>query len=69
MDIFQRAVNQHDLRLVCAWCAKVLRAGKPGAGITHGICPSCLQQADGAVPPPRDLGLDSFFPRRARLSR
>lgn len=27
--------------VVCAWCKATIRAGAPGAPVTHSICPSC----------------------------
>lgn len=33
------------LKVVCAWCKKVVLAGAPGSKITHGICPDCSAKA------------------------
>ena len=30
------------LRVVCAWCQKVLQEGAPEALVSHSICPDCL---------------------------
>jgi photoactive yellow protein len=35
--------------LVCSWCGKVLRAGPPGALVSHGICAACAG-ASGMFP-------------------
>lgn len=29
------------LRVICAWCTRVLIAGTPGAPVSHGICEAC----------------------------
>ena len=34
-------MGQH-LLVVCAWCNRVLSTAPAGAGVTHTICPSCL---------------------------
>jgi len=33
------------LSIVCAWCWRVMRVGDPGAPTSHGICPTCSNQA------------------------
>lgn len=30
------------LRVVCAWCKKLLQEGAPNAATSHSICPDCL---------------------------
>lgn len=30
------------LRIVCAWCTRVMIAGTPGAPVSHGICDRCF---------------------------
>ncbi len=30
------------LRIVCAWCQRVLAEGSVGAPISHGCCPTCV---------------------------
>jgi hypothetical protein len=32
------------LRLVCAWCRIVIRAGSPGAQTSHGMCAACRRR-------------------------
>jgi hypothetical protein len=32
------------LRLVCAYCQRVLVEGTPGAHTSHGICPPCVEK-------------------------
>ncbi len=29
------------MTVVCAWCHRVVKAGRAGAGVTHTICASC----------------------------
>jgi hypothetical protein len=29
------------LRIVCAWCTRVVRQGTPGALTSHSCCPVC----------------------------
>ena len=36
---------------------------QPGAGVSHGICPSCLQQRLAALPPPAALSQPAFAAR------
>ena len=31
------------LRVVCAWCHKVMQPGVPEAPTSHGICPQCQE--------------------------
>jgi hypothetical protein len=59
----------NGLTVVCAWCERVVTAASNGAGITHTICPSCLDRTltsgDGSsvpivlLPPPGYFG-DAF---------
>jgi ribosomal protein S27E len=37
------------LKLVCAWCTRVLREGTPGAHTSHGMCPGCSARFDQEV--------------------
>lgn len=37
------------LRVVCAWCLRVLCEGTPGAATSHGMCPSCRGRFVGDV--------------------
>jgi hypothetical protein len=32
------------LRVVCAWCRRVLCEGTPGAATSHACCPRCAEQ-------------------------
>ena len=32
----------HQLAVVCAWCNRVVTKAPPGAGVTHTICPPCV---------------------------
>ena len=32
----------HMLSVVCAWCNRVVVKAPAGAGVTHTICPSCI---------------------------
>lgn len=32
------------LRVVCAWCRRVLEEGTPGAPTSHGCCPRCQKR-------------------------
>ncbi len=51
------------IKIVCAWCGKVIREGAPGVKlVTHLICPECFEEemrrfeeaAQGKdVPPPQ----------------
>jgi hypothetical protein len=31
------------LRIVCAWCSKVLQEGSPGAPTSHALCLTCRE--------------------------
>jgi len=33
------------LAVVCAWCNRMLTAGRDGSPVTHTICPACLEWA------------------------
>ncbi len=35
------AQHLEELRLVCAWCSKVLHIGPPHAKTSHGMCTDC----------------------------
>jgi hypothetical protein len=58
------------LTVVCAWCRRVVTATPNGAGVTHTICPSCLDYAithsgdspvaPSALLPPPDYFGDAF---------
>jgi hypothetical protein len=37
------------LRVVCAWCKKVLHEGAPGAATSHGICTACAPKLSGVA--------------------
>jgi hypothetical protein len=37
------------LVVVCAWCNRVVSTAPAGAGVTHTICPSCLDFAFNAI--------------------
>jgi hypothetical protein len=44
------------LTVVCAWCQRVVRAAPKATGVTHTICPPCLDRtigvsADGGIDP------------------
>ena len=30
------------LTVVCAWCHRIVTNGSPAAGVSHTICPSCV---------------------------
>lgn len=32
------------MKVICAWCKKVLRIGTIENGVSHGICPECAQK-------------------------
>lgn len=32
------------MRVICAWCEKVLRDGDPRLPISHGMCPCCKEK-------------------------
>ena len=32
------------MRVVCAWCRQVVSDAPNGTGVTHTICPSCLNR-------------------------
>ena len=32
------------LTVVCAWCQRIVTAAPAGAGVTHTICPSCVDR-------------------------
>jgi hypothetical protein len=34
----------NELTVVCAWCKRVVTAAPNGVGITHTICPACLDR-------------------------
>lgn len=36
------------MKLVCAWCQKVIREG-PGKTVSHGICPECARRVTRRV--------------------
>ena len=42
-------MGQHLLAVVCAWCNRVVSTASAGAGVTHTICPSCLDFAFNPV--------------------
>jgi hypothetical protein len=57
------------LTVICAWCKRVVTAAPNATGITHTICPSCLDRtithSDGgidpaALMPPPDYFGDAF---------
>lgn len=33
------------LSVVCAWCNRVVKSAPAGSGVTHTICPACLDYA------------------------
>ena len=35
-------MTAHTLAVVCAWCNRVVVEAPEGAGVTHTICPSCV---------------------------
>ena len=35
-------MGQRLLVVVCAWCNRVISTAPVGSGVTHTICPSCL---------------------------
>jgi hypothetical protein len=37
------------LRVVCAWCRRVLVEGDPGAKTSHGLCPTCAKRFEQDV--------------------
>jgi hypothetical protein len=37
------------MRVVCAWCDKLLKAGKPGDKISHGMCEECYTRNKAAI--------------------
>ena len=39
------------LRVVCAWCQRVLSEGTPGAATTHGMCPVCVVKFEAGATP------------------
>ncbi len=48
----QAAANaQHvaEVRLVCAWCQKVLQNATPDAKTSHGICEDCAWKLEGRI--------------------
>ena len=48
-----RVLAENDVKLVCAWCDKVLKEG-PEDNVSHGICQECRDKmyADMGVTPP-----------------
>lgn len=35
-------ISPMPLRVICAWCKKLLQEGAPNAATSHSICPDCL---------------------------
>jgi hypothetical protein len=52
------------LTVVCAWCHRVVTPGAPTAGVTHTICPSCVDWTMACRANP-----DTFFERMAGLGK
>ena len=54
------------LTVVCAWCQQVVKAAPNATGITHTICPSCVDRtithsADGQTDPAVLLPPPDYF--------
>jgi photoactive yellow protein len=39
--------SRSPMGIVCAWCRKEMRAGAPGAPVSHGICAECSLEQGG----------------------
>lgn len=48
------------LSVVCAWCNRIVTTAPAGAGVTHMICPACLDWAVAhpASHPGDDVAID-----------
>jgi len=63
-------MGKHALTVICAWCRRVVTAAPNATGITHTICPSCLDRTithseggpvdPAALLPPPDYFGDAF---------
>jgi hypothetical protein len=41
----EQSMASQVLSVVCAWCNRSVSTAPAGAGVTHTICPSCLDWA------------------------
>ena len=37
------------MKIVCAWCKRVIGEKQGGKGVTHGICPECLAKLQAEI--------------------
>ena len=56
------------MAVVCAWCKRVVANAPAGAGVTHTICPSCVDwtlthptSSSGAASSPEALRLPASY--------
>ena len=53
-------MGQRLLVVVCAWCNRVVSTAPAGAGVTHTICPPCLDftfsQIENGIERPAESG-------------
>jgi hypothetical protein len=54
------------LTVVCAWCQRIVRAEPKATGVTHTICPPCLDRTitlsdDGGIDPAALLPASGYF--------
>ena len=40
----QSQISRGVLRVICAWCSKVLTEGDENAPVSHGICEECAEK-------------------------
>lgn len=32
------------MKVICAWCGKIIKKGKPGDIVSHGMCEKCKKE-------------------------
>lgn len=47
LDVSEMSVNYKSLKVVCAWCEKLLKGLSSAAVVSHGCCADCYLKITG----------------------